>query len=716
MAESLPDLVARLKATVPALADVPDDVLAAEVARQVQARGGPSVGDVVGTEPDEPIFRTSNEKDATGAAVVRAAPSPWTKAATIGAPGIGERYTLPSVGQVLASDQPLKLLAEYVTGPGRPRSVANADPTGIDAFTEGKGPMPMFLGTVAEEAGAGGRGLYSRVDDAVSRLPAKGAHPNKIAGILKSNASAEELAYRQVPEFLASKGNATVTPGELQAHLAAHPAPLPAVVTRGDPPADLIAARKAVENRAKVMQGAAFDDPTDWVGVDQRDRANAFWWAQEAARGEARALRKLQEVAVDPDHLDTLLAFGRLRNESTAIGDQIAQVPTTKYGLHTVPGGEAYQETLLTLPKERQWINGAPITAEDLATQAGRDAADRVGSYTDPVFRSSHFEEPNIVVHTRSNTRTLPTGERGRFVEEVQSDWHQAGKTKGYGPDLRHMAYYDVPNGGIVPIGYGKTEAAALADVDPKWHGLVDIKYKTEKLGEGVPDAPFKDTWPDLGLKQQLLEAAKDPDAQWLGFTSGQTQAARYDLSKQIDELKWYRDGDGYRISARKDGQIVAQQSAMSPQTLSATVGKEMAQKIVGQTEQHGVMSGIDLQVGGEGMHHFYDELLPKRLQKIVKPFGGTVERVPLGRSKAEIDAAMDALHNAPAWTNNLRDELNRLQTERNAAPDGPAWIVRLTPAMKARILKEGLPLGLLLGAAGPSVIEALGGDTTAPD
>jgi hypothetical protein len=128
MPESLPDLVARLRATTPALADVPDEL-------------------------GVPTFRTSNEKDAGGAAVVRETPSAWTKAATIGAPGIGDRYPLASVGEILASANPLKLLAEYVTGPGRPRSVQAADPIGIDAFTQGKGPMPLLMGTTEDVGG-----------------------------------------------------------------------------------------------------------------------------------------------------------------------------------------------------------------------------------------------------------------------------------------------------------------------------------------------------------------------------------------------------------------------------------------------------------------------------------------------------------------------------------------------------------------------------------
>lgn len=41
-------------------------------------------------------------------------------------------------------------------------------------------------------------------------------------------------------------------------------------------------------------------------------------------------------------------------------------------------------------------------------------------------FRSSHFDEPNILVHLRLNDRTGPNGERILFVEELQSDFGQA--------------------------------------------------------------------------------------------------------------------------------------------------------------------------------------------------------------------------------------------------------------------------------------------------
>ena len=60
----------------------------------------------------------------------------------------------------------------------------------------------------------------------------------------------------------------------------------------------------------------------------------------------------------------------------------------------------------------------------------------------------------------------------------------------------------------------------------------------------------------------------------------------------------------------------------------------------------------------------------------------------------------MDALHEAGLSEEAFSAELNRLQAERNSAPEGSneAWMARLTPEMKARILKEGLPLSVLLG------------------
>ena len=47
-------------------------------------------------------------------------------------------------------------------------------------------------------------------------------------------------------------------------------------------------------------------------------------------------------------------------------------------------------------------------------------------------FKSSHWDQPNVLAHIRLNDRTDADGKRVLFVEEIQSDWGQEGKKKGF--------------------------------------------------------------------------------------------------------------------------------------------------------------------------------------------------------------------------------------------------------------------------------------------
>jgi hypothetical protein len=53
-----------------------------------------------------------------------------------------------------------------------------------------------------------------------------------------------------------------------------------------------------------------------------------------------------------------------------------------------------------------------------------------------PKYKSSHFDEDNILVHVRSDIRTDSKGNKIYFIEEVQSDWGQEGKKKGFFEDV----------------------------------------------------------------------------------------------------------------------------------------------------------------------------------------------------------------------------------------------------------------------------------------
>jgi hypothetical protein len=637
------------------------------------------------------------------------------------------------------------------------------------------------LGAAAPLAGAVGRlkaralkgGMYSRVEDIAAQIPAKGIHPQRLASQLKSGASSEEVAARQIPEFLARQGE-RVTPEAVEAHLAAHPAPFPEVKTLGAHP-ELIAREQAI--RAQKAESARELGPHLLrPDIHSTQRGNAMWWAREAARGEEVGTANLKAVAASPEAYEIMVRHGRLLNEEEAATYAVANAPNkAKFAQYQLPGGENYQERLLTLPRgpvsraayAKEYLDFDPQATPEIIDQAYARHLAGQGPITvrrGDTFTAGHWDEPDVLVHVRHNDRTLPTGERGRFLEEVQSDWHQKGKKEGYQDPAKVQALkqaedrlsvarraqadaYERLRERVELLGNPKPDDApedvwALRDA---WReatletNIADTAYRDAGRQTGsIPDAPFKESWPDLALKQQLAEVADDPNISWLGFTDGKTQADRYNLRKQVDSVHYVQKADGtYHLRVlNMQGNPVIDRVHMTPDELEATIGKEMTERIVaghGQKAQSGWrrMSGLDLEVGGEGMKKFYDELLPKRLEKLVKPFGGTVERgsvmagvpqdklspeqrrtlggamfddvlkrvgtvyggrIPMGPN-ARLVSREDAVEGFVNEALGPRD-FGQLAYE-NVAKRGiptPGWVVRLTPEMKAKI-KAGLPL-----------------------
>jgi hypothetical protein len=499
-----------------------------------------------------------------------------------------------------------------------------------------------------------GRGLFSRLDAAIDLIPVKGAHPNKVASLL-SRASKEELEHRGVPAFLAAQGNTPVTREALRAHLQAHPAPFP-----------------------KVSEGT-------------------YNW-ETAPHSEL-------QVPGGTNYRETVLTLPneRLERAGQALEEfeqrLLADVPiTTRWSLIREDGSAAPSYHTRQAAEDARWnpaqrIEETPTRVSPQLPAEGTPLRDEYERLRDAVavakrgdqyqYQSTHFDEPNVLVHTRSNERTLPTGERGRFLEEVQSDWHQAGKQRGYAdPDTARgisakadaiLDQMKAKHGTEDSLVWGPKEPLAFAEYQQTLSELGSV-------GGGVPDAPFKDSWPDLGFKQQLLEVADDPTLDWIGWTSGKTQAARYDLSEKIGQVTARPTLDGlvHLGALTPDMGTVVMNKWVSPDELDGIIGKEISEKIRAGIRfptspgDRGVsveLTGLDLQVGGEGMVEFYDRLLPKRVAKIVKPFGGTVERVEV-----------PTVSNIP-----VLDQHGALAPE-------PAWVVRLTPEMKAKI-KQGLPL-----------------------
>lgn len=113
-----------------------------------------------------------------------------------------------------------------------------------------------------------------------------------------------------------------------------------------------------------------------------------------------------------------------------------------KYQSYQLPGGEpgSYRELLLTLPDnqfrtyEYEWFDPATQKSKQFKTEAEakRDAPPgavivpkETATYNEN-FKSSHWDEPNVLAHVRMNDRDIPNVGKSLHIEEIQSDFGQA--------------------------------------------------------------------------------------------------------------------------------------------------------------------------------------------------------------------------------------------------------------------------------------------------
>jgi len=156
----------------------------------------------------------------------------------------------------------------------------------------------------------------------------------------------------------------------------------------------------------------------------------------------------------------------------------------TKFSTYQLEGEkENYKEVLVTMPSKKSknlkrldeliGKGGIANRTEQEQREFMQLLDETENEVSNTKFQSSHFEEPNILVHLRMNTRKDAQGNKVLFLEEVQSDWGQTGKKQGFKRDIN-----DVENKKINEI---KTKQQSILD------GLKSYKL-FKKLTEGRLD------------------------------------------------------------------------------------------------------------------------------------------------------------------------------------------------------------------------------------
>ena len=201
---------------------------------------------------------------------------------------------------------------------------------------------------------------------------------------------------------------------------------------------------------------------------------------------------------------------------------------------------------------------------------------------------------------------------------------------------------------------------------------------------QSLPNMPMKKTWDELTIKRMIKEAA-DNGYDAISWTPGEAQAARYDLSKQVDTIHAFKKSDGnFDLSGiGKDGRSLNFGSGISPDKLSDVVGKELAEKIINQKSESKNYSGLDLKVGGEGMKAFYDKMMVDKVNQIAKKFGGKVETKEIPISTKEKLKDIEGMSSFEA-AEYMKQNKNKGQ---------PIHVLKLTPKLKKVATEKGFPL-----------------------
>jgi hypothetical protein len=365
-----------------------------------------------------------------------------------------------------------------------------------------------------------------------------------------------------------------------------------------------------------------------------------------------------------------------------------------KYGDYRTAGGKNYREILLKLPEsftKNDFNRLLTLEAEqrrgELTTAQLKELVDlQAKKQTGPSnYISGHWkEDPNVLAHMRVQDRKGPNGEKILHVEEIQSDWHQEGRKKGYRTDK--------PPYSVEADAYGvyRVKDANGQRFDPYVDGEQMSGFMTAEAAEnamkgnmgrlpqssGVPDAPFKKNWHELAMKR-LLNYAADQGYDSIAITPGAEQAKRFSLSKQLDEVM-FDPNTGHLSGRDHNGKLVVAQQGVTMENLPDYIGKEGAQKIL-QTpiDESGVhaLRGAELEVGGEGMKGFYDQILPSYLNTFGKPYGAQVGQMPI-----PINKGMHVPNPEGGWTTTPPETYS-------------AHLFPITPEMRQQIQQKGLPL-----------------------
>ena len=377
---------------------------------------------------------------------------------------------------------------------------------------------------------------------------------------------------------------------------------------------------------------------------------------------------------------------------------------------YTLPGGRNYREILLQHP------------------QGGFKGVQH------------HFGgTPNILASVRAKDRIGPNGEKILHIEELQSDWHQQGREKGYASpesagqikaaerahrELKKQLEEAKQNAAYAEAGLNDPKTKRLLDLNPE----VRQRLEAAKLRHNdtimelmpqvmraeaehqdllrqntVPDAPFKKSWHEMALKKMIHHAAEN-GYDSIAITPGAEQADRYGLSKHIDSLELFptlysNNPKPLVLRGHKNkNQIISKE--VSEDDLPGLLGEDLAKKLLNAPANHigtKQLGGVDLETDerAKGMKGFYDKIVPNFLNQFGKKYGAKVQpgTVSIVSTPAQHHGLTESQFRAQSPDEQQRMVRQHAYAHQGAKTEVPVHHFPITPEMREDVTKNGVPL-----------------------
>jgi len=344
---------------------------------------------------------------------------------------------------------------------------------------------------------------------------------------------------------------------------------------------------------------------------------------------------------------------------------------TTRFGEYTEPGGDNYREFLI--------------------------------KYNDPKvqFDESHFDESNVIAHFRTKDRITINDKKVFYIEEIQSDWGQQARQRGLKPSEEELAQLKIAEQNLInrlEDSYKNVFVPKRIEKLIKENNLILDENVKVSLESDEKLIPFNEFYKLYEQRARTKDAALE----------------KFEILKMLRKGSLVFDGDKRYLPKRskdKDGYLMitlpqTEQNVLVEQILKnrkkqfspiskapfITDTDKWTQLTLKRILSKAVDEGYDFvsltpgkaqmdRWNDEGVAKFYDEIVPKNAEKIVKK----LDKNAIQKQRIAI---------LPPYLDALRDEFL------TGSDFKERFSIELTPQLKEKVKK-----GMAMFSATPLVV-----------